>query len=276
MVRKITEQRRLAGAKTAFTLIELLVVIAIIGILAAMLMPSLANAKARAKSISCLSNLKQLSLAAQMYINENQFAYPVRFGGTTRSRWPDKFYDNYAKNLKVLLCPSELIDNPATQQDSDAAATADFAPRSYIINGWNDYFATQLGMTPSTAVWSTVNQSLTNTPMKENSIPFPSDTIIFGEKTDNNYDYYMDLLEGLAGNDNPSNGTTTEGGRVLNQSRHESHGTDYQVGAGSGGSNYAMSDGSARFIKYPLAVDPVNLWAVTYTNRTQYYVDFSD
>ena len=86
----------------------------------------------------------------------------------------------------------------------------------------------------------------------------------------------MDLLEGKAGNDNPVDPNSTEGGRVLNQSRHDSHGNDYQVGAGSGGSNYAMSDGSARFIKYPLAVDPINLWAVTYTNRTQDYVDYSD
>ena len=275
MVRKITKKRRrLASAEAAFTLIELLVVIAIIGILAAMLMPSLARAKARAKSTSCLSNLKQLSLAAQMYVNENQFGYPPRFSsrGPTKSRWPDKFYDNYGKNLKLLLCPSETVD-PATQDDSIASATADFAPRSYIINGWDEFFASQLG----TRDWATVGPYLTTVSMKENSIRFPSDTIILGEKTDNNYDYYMDLLEGAQGNDNPSNGTSTEGGRVLNQSRHDSYGNDYQVGAGSGGSNHAMSDGSARFIKFPLSVDPANLWCVIDTNRvSDLYIDFSN
>jgi prepilin-type processing-associated H-X9-DG protein len=47
------------------------------------------------------------------------------------------------------------------------------------------------------------------------------------------------------------------------------------MGAGSsGGSNYAMADGSARFIKFPQSVDPLNLWAVTDSNRLAYAISY--
>jgi hypothetical protein len=101
--------------------------------------------------------------------------------------------------------------------------------------------------------------------MKEDAIVNPTDTIVLGEKTDANGDFYMDLNEGSTGNDF---------GGILNQSRHDSHGNDGVTGTGSGGSNHAMADGSARFIKFPQSVSPLNLWAVTAVGRTNFAISY--
>ena len=71
-----------ASGKAGFTLIELLVVIAIIAILAAMLLPALAKAKAKAYRIQCLGNTKQLTSAIQMYVNDNNQVLPWPNWGT--------------------------------------------------------------------------------------------------------------------------------------------------------------------------------------------------
>ncbi|MBC7808604.1 MAG: prepilin-type N-terminal cleavage/methylation domain-containing protein [Akkermansiaceae bacterium] len=87
--------------RSAFTLIELLVVIAIIAILAAILFPVFAQARAKARQISCLSNCKQAVIGYMQYVQDYDEVSPS-MGGS--KEWWGELYP-YVKNLNVFQCP---------------------------------------------------------------------------------------------------------------------------------------------------------------------------
>jgi prepilin-type N-terminal cleavage/methylation domain-containing protein/prepilin-type processing-associated H-X9-DG protein len=97
--------------RRAFTLIELLVVIAIIAILAAILFPVFAQARAKARQAACLSNMKQIGTAVMMYVQDYDEIYPPAQLSLTPTgtgnpvvSWPTLIYP-YVKNEGVFVCP---------------------------------------------------------------------------------------------------------------------------------------------------------------------------
>ena len=173
------------SARGAFTLIELLVVISIIAILAAMLLPALSRAKETARKISCVNKIRQLGLSMQMYVSDSQGYFPPR---NYTNNWPNVLQGSY-QNLEILKCPTDG-PNPATFTNGTSFAPADIAPRSYIVNGWNDYFQNNLA---NFAAWYTGGDP--NEVMKESAIHQPTDTIVFGEKDYDAPDWYMDYQQ---------------------------------------------------------------------------------
>lgn len=121
-----------------FTLIELLVVIAIISILAAILFPVFAQAREKARAIACLSNMKQIGTALQMYVQDNDerifFRANCTFGrsGTipytadNSNRWWNQVMP-YLKSASVFTCPSDSSPTPSQDAQGDKSIL-----RSYI------------------------------------------------------------------------------------------------------------------------------------------------
>jgi prepilin-type N-terminal cleavage/methylation domain-containing protein/prepilin-type processing-associated H-X9-DG protein len=264
---KAVEAKQHAG----FTLIELLVVIAIIALLAAILFPAFTWAREKARQSSCMSNLKQIGLAAMQYSQDyDEYYVPwatdygccgraANQGGDEANNWPNLIYP-YVKSTQVFMCPSDGIDGmkyPGRYYNYNGSLQPKVVTYgSYVMNGAKSWKYDTSGSTinciyPSPTIaeklYSGFINSLNPPPnrfpgIKLSEVESPSTKIyIFdGEGLGAGYAEFR-LANYCTQSDEDGTYSSFEGGtgnRKLTSFRH------------SGGYNALFGDGHVKWIKY--------------------------
>ncbi|HEY2083646.1 MAG TPA: prepilin-type N-terminal cleavage/methylation domain-containing protein [Verrucomicrobiae bacterium] len=165
----------------AFTLIELLVVIAIIAILAAMLLPALASAKSKAVRIACLNNLKQITLFAQLYTDDNRDTFPTALAANTPN---DKLVNWWGASICGGTNNYNLFHDPAVNRPITLTGGTiwNWAFNFDLVGyGYNSFF---LSCSPNPIQTITIGpySFTTSANFKRGAILHPTDCLVFGDK----------------------------------------------------------------------------------------------
>lgn len=173
----------------AFTLIELLVVIAIVAILAAILFPVFAQAKAAAKKTSCASNLAQIGIAWQLYNQDYEDTFMrLRTWDATKSYYWWGSWDG------TVLVPEQGLLYPYMKNNQIQACPA-FDNRLRGAVGQTGYGYNVEYLSPST--YSPPDYAETPVPKTTSEMSAPAETVVFADAARiNNWDYAVPVLEG--------------------------------------------------------------------------------
>ncbi|HZT44500.1 MAG TPA: DUF1559 domain-containing protein [Chthonomonadaceae bacterium] len=167
---------RRANANAAFTLIELLVVIAIIAILAAILFPVFAQAREKARAISCLSNTKELGLATLMYVQDYDESFPSGLQNAWYNDTWEVIVQPYVKNLQIYRCPDDPLGAPPSWAEPWAG------PRlSYGANGYLRYDGAPTNAWVMHGLMGLQQDWLGNPTRADASVTFPAETIMLAD-----------------------------------------------------------------------------------------------
>jgi prepilin-type N-terminal cleavage/methylation domain-containing protein len=175
------------SSKKAFTLIELLVVIAIIAILAAILFPVFAQAREKARAISCISNEKQMGTALVMYSQDYDEMFATGFGSTNwtgNDIWV-QIIQPYVKNVNVFVCPDDAKGGPFTGGSSWEGWGVSYAANSYYDPNWTNGFRLLGPMgVANNGSW------LAGSANSQAAISRPSETVLVAEKHNDQTTYW--------------------------------------------------------------------------------------